>query len=326
MWFLFSIAFAQSEPAPTTSSTTTTGAEAESTNAEATDTEATETESESGETEAKDTTTEAGTADPEEVYTLPTLDFELPSALESNSLEAPPDDGSFAAVTDQIGPLGFGFDERDYKLAKLLQGGIYLRPRLAFSQLIGNPGPIAVRMGATLGYRFGGRARTVQWTGDVNLRATAPVGGASGHRVEFNGLVGPWVSRLRLQVGVHSRWERERWRKKLVEAETALYLGPNVQLGVDAEVVQFLFGVAPTWKLAGNRDPASVADPLFPDFAHETTWLVGLAVPLNAVRLQGDATYRDTEIGGLFEVSVGFHVSLPGLLGAAFGGNTKEDS
>lgn len=322
MWLVLSFAFAAPDPEapvqdePEASSSTDQSAEPLAGEAAS---------PEPSTAEPAEPATEPAGADEADVYTMPTLDFELPSALETNSLEAPEDDGSFDAVASELGPMAYGFGARDYKLAKLLQGGLYLRPRLAFSQLIGSPGPIAARLGATLGYRFGGRAKTVQWTGDVNLRATAPVGGASGHRLELNGHVGPWISRLRVMVGVHLRWERERWRQKLVEAENALHLGPSVQLGLDARYVQLIVGVAPTWKLAGLRNPASVADPLFPDFADETTWLVGVALPLQTVRLQADATWRDTEIGGLFEVSAGFHVKLPALVGSLLGGSSDDD-
>lgn len=321
MWVLFCLAFAEPVGSPDPDPTST-GTEQPTSPSEETDDEQDTPDATPASEAASE---ETGPEDEPETYELPTLDFELPSALETNSLEAPEDDGSFEQVVSELGPMAYGFGARDYKLAKLLQGGLYLRPRLAFSQLIGSPGPIAMRLGATLGYRFGGRARTVQWTGDVNLRATAPVGGASGHRVELNGHVGPWVSVVRLQVGVHMRWERERWRRKLVEAENALYLGPSVQFGLDARYVQFLVGVAPTWRLAGNRPPASAGDPVFPDFANETTWLAGIAVPLKTVRLQADASWRDTEIGGLFEVSAGFHVQLPQLLGSMLGGTTEQE-
>ena len=55
------------------------------------------------------------------------------------------------------------------------------------------------------------------------------------------------------------------------------------------------------------------------------SWMERPIASLKTVRLQADATWRDTEIGGLFEVSLGFHVKLPQLLGSMLGGTTERE-
>lgn len=247
-------------------------------------------------------------------YVIPSLGAELPSALQTGQLEAGEDDGSLKAALAQ-----YGMDEGDFDKPALIRGGWFLRPRVAIAQLFGaSRGPVALRLGFAAGRRFWTiQALPIQLAADVGLRGTVPIGGATGRRVEGFANVGPWLGPARIQLGLGARWERERWHGKTAELMDAIHLGPMLQLAFDLDFLQANVGFHPTWKLWGDRPRAAVADPLLPQIANETTWSAGLAAPIGIFRLGGDVAWRDTAVGGLFEVGLMLGLDLTAIRRAA---------
>lgn len=241
-----------------------------------------------------------------EVFEIPAFEHALPSATRRLS-ELGADDAEVAAALEAL-----GLDPDAFDRPALVRGAWFVRPRLAWHQLVrdGDDGS-AMRLGLSAGRRWWTmEALPVQVAADLGVRATAPVGQGVGRRLEAVGHVGPWLGPVRVELGAVLRWERERWFGKTVELADAWMLGPEIGLGVDARWLRLGISVAPTWRVAGDRAPARDGSPVLPTLGDETTWSAAVGVPLSPIGFTVDASWRDTVIGGGLEVGLSLHVSV----------------
>lgn len=225
-------------------------------------------------------------------------------------LEVEDDLGS---ALDDFGAVQLDGDEGSLEDFAVLTGGLvrgrwYGKPLLSVSHLSADDPRTAVRLGAALGHQWWILGeQTLQIGGDTVLEATAPVGGASGHRVALSSVVGPWLGPVGLRLGPGLRWDRTDWGDGGV-LDTGLGLGPRLSATAALGQLRPSVGLAADWFVAGARTPADPATATLPVLGHETTWSAGLAWlgrPV-AISLQGD--WRETAVGPVIDVGLGLHL------------------
>lgn len=172
-----------------------------------------------------------------------------------------------------------------------VRGKPFVRPQLGLAL---RDGDAAARLGAVVGHAWWTLGeRTVQLGGETALRATAPIGGASGWRVDLGTRAGPWLGPVSLWIGPALRADAERWSAGTLSP--ALLVGGTADLGLDLGNLGLVAGVEPLVGVAGDR-------------VGETDWRAGVRGDVGPVELLGEATLRDTEIGAIVEVGVGFRL------------------
>ncbi len=181
----------------------------------------------------------------------------------------------------------------------LVRGRWYARPVLSLDGLDhGDTSPFAVRGGIALGRMwFTTGALPLQAGADVGVRATAPVGRATGYRVEAHGLVGPWLGSVGLRVGPTVRADRTAWRPKGEELllDDAVLVGGRTVVAFDLGSVSPYVDVEPAWAVAGTRQ-AAASPALLPTLGTETRY--GFGVTLQGPAHLGRSLSLERDPGG----------------------------
>jgi hypothetical protein len=147
----------------------------------------------------------------------------------------------------------------------------------------------------------------VQLGGETSARIGAPLGGATGYRLDLGSAHGPWLGPVGLRVGPALRVDREQWGE--AELAAAALVGGSVDLAVDAGPLSLWTGVLPLWALGDARPEAQ--DPLLPVLGTETTWRLGASGTVGRIDLGLELATRGTAIGALTEATVNLGVKLP---------------
>lgn len=233
------------------------------------------------------------------VYTLPSIEGELPSALTTRD-EVPESEGS---IDDFLRSTGIELE--DFERPALVRGSWFFRPHTGVAQLVGDAegGAPAFRFGFSAGRRYATvQALPVQVMSEIGVKATLPVGGAVGRRVEAFAGIGPWLGPVRVQLGLHVRSEREQWRQRSLDLQDALLIGGDLQVALDLQYVNVSVGILPMSIVAGDRPSAREGDPVLPVIASETVYSAGVGIQPGLVGVRVHGSWRDTSIGGLLEV------------------------
>lgn len=242
-----------------------------------------------------------------DVFQLPTVG-PLPSALQERKPEL---DEENAALVEML--KAAGFDEEDFEQPKLLRSSWYFRPTTAIAQLVGDEegGPVALRLGVDFGHRWSTHAiLPVQAMAQAGVRASAPMFGARGRRLEGYANVGPWLGPVRLQVGLNARWEQERWRRRTLLLDDSVLVGGEVMAALDTGPLLLSAAVQPLFQVAGER--ARPDDAVLPVLGHETLYTFGAGLQGKRLGVRAHTSWRDTVIGSLLEIGMSLNVRLGG--------------
>jgi hypothetical protein len=225
----------------------------------------------------------------------------LPSALSTPEAEAVDTRLDLSAIARAT-----GLDLDTMGPSLLIHGSWFVRPEYTVEQLVGplTRGPAALRLGVSAGRRYATiQQLPVQAWAAFGLRASAPFFGARGHRLEAFLEGGPWLGPVQLQVGFRARQERERWRRRTLELVADVLLGPELGFAVDAGPLTIGGSIHPLFAL-GDRPDARSASPVLPVLGDETVYAAHLGIRPGVFGLRGQFGWRETAIGGLFDVGV----------------------
>ena len=245
--------------------------------------------------------------EPPKVYTIPPIDDERPNALITR--RDVPDDG--ASIDAFLRETGISLE--DFDRPALVHSSWFFRPHTAIAQLIGDDlgGAPAFRFGFSAGRRYAtAQAVPVQLLSELGIRFTAPVGGGIGRRLEGFASIGPWLGPVRVQLGLHVRSERERWRRRSLDLQEALLMGGELQVALDLKYVNLDVAVLPMAILAGPRLSARERDPSLPVIASETEYAAGIGIQPGSLGFRVTGSWRDTAIGSLLEVGGSLSIML----------------
>ncbi len=180
-----------------------------------------------------------------------------------------------------------------------LRGRWYGKPQASVGLF---EGAAAVRLGVTVGHNWWQLGdRPLQLGGHTQLSATAPLGGATGHRLTLQSTVGPWIGPVGIAVGAGARWDREDWGTAGL-LDSGVGVGPRAQIGVSLGPLRPSVSGQVDWFVVGDR---------LTDFGPETTVGAGLGWEARGFTVSVQGHRRHTAIGPLHEVGLGLHVRPP---------------
>ncbi len=191
-----------------------------------------------------------------------------------------------------------------------VRGRYGARPVLEGSLLAGGERTYwAMRVGIDLSHRYWRLTdRTVQLVGQTSLRATAPIGAATGRRFELNSTVAPWIGPVGLRIGPVVRSDRVRWRTPELELVDTLAVGGRADLALELGAWRAFGGIEITWLVAGNRPPADPATAILPVVGDETAYRLGVGRQGRRLLTALRGNWRETAIGA--EIDVGLQFGL----------------
>lgn len=232
-------------------------------------------------------------ADPEGPIVIAPLDEVLPSAIDSVETvreETKGDPGAMALATGLAGGL--------------VRGKLFVRP---VAGLAAHEGAAAVWLGGAVGHTWWTiEELPIQIGGETSLRASAPVGGARGYRLELATTAGPWLGPVGIRLGPALRIDREAWGADVLLP--AASLGGSVDLSLDLGPFAVLAGVQPLWDLSDVRTP----DPTgrWPAIGTDTAFRAGVAASVPLADLTAEVVDRVTPIGPVVEINLGLRLRL----------------
>jgi hypothetical protein len=218
---------------------------------------------------------------------------ELPSALDT--LEQSHEEREEIALGEQLA-------DWVSMPGSLVRGRMLARPLLGMAV---HEQRVAMRVGGALGHQWWTMTEgTVQLGGESRLELLAPIGGATGYRLELGTRAGPWLGPVGLRVGPLLRVDRERWGEELLP--TALLAGGGADLSLLLGPVVLMAGFEPVWMLAGER--ASATGGPLPALGAETTWRAGLGTTGQPVQFSLELADRQTALGSIVEAALSLRI------------------
>lgn len=192
-----------------------------------------------------------------------------------------------------------------------LRGRFAVRPVFVIALLDGSRVYWATRVGLAITHRYWRLTeKTVQVAGETELRALAPVGGATGRRFALSSVVGPWVGPVGLRLGPVVRSDRVEWRNADAVLADTLALGGRVDLSLEAGPWRASVGCEAAWLAAGNRPPADPETATLPVLGDETAYRLGVGRQGDRLFTALHATWRETAIGAEIDTGVQFGLRL----------------
>ncbi|MEZ4235407.1 MAG: hypothetical protein R3F59_04450 [Myxococcota bacterium] len=232
-----------------------------------------------------------------------------PDPEPTGTIEIPQDDEPLPSAIDTMsGDPGDDVDpDALLRLPRrtLVRSRFSVHPLATWTSVLGGHGS-ALWLGAGLGHQLFPVDEVPLHLGlDTRLEVTAPVGGASGLRVDLRSALCPWFGRLGLSLGPTLRVDREIWALGQ-EVPLGVLLGAELGVVVDAGLVQPRLAVAPAGIVAGApRDPR---DPVLPTLLDQTTWRAGLGFDLHPLQVGLEAALRESSAGPTLEAGVALHL------------------
>lgn len=210
-------------------------------------------------------------------------------------------------------PLPSVMEAYDAEPAPMLGNRFGLRPVIGLV-LTTEPGTQAgARLGANVVHHWWTvpkQERAITFSGETTVGASGVVGSVRGWEAELSSVAGPWFGPVSVRLGPVFRGDRVRRLANTDYLPDAFLIGFRGVVTADVDVVTVWAGVAPTWRVAGVRDPS----PLTPGVTDlETT--IGAAGRFDIRRvfhLQAGAASRVrlTAIGPVVDLTLVLHLSI----------------
>ena len=185
----------------------------------------------------------------------------------------------------------------------LVRGKLFVRP---VAGLATHEGAVAVWLGGAVGHSWWTiEELPIQIGGETSLRAAAPLGGATGYRLELATTAGPWLGPVGIRLGPALRVDREGWGSDVLLPATSL--GGSADLALDLGPLAVLAGVQPMWDLSDARSDATGR---WPAIGTDTAFRAGVAAKVSVADLSAEVVDRVTPIGPVVEINLGLRLRL----------------